>query len=47
MKDVPQKELKDLQGKIKLALSDITLSEKIRLRILTPLQALKSIVLQV
>jgi hypothetical protein len=40
MKDVPQKELKDLQGKIKLALSDIILSEKIRLRILTPLQAL-------
>ena len=40
MKDVPQEELKDLQGKIKSALSDITLSEKIRLRILTPLQAL-------
>ncbi len=40
MKDVPQEKLKDLQGKIKSALSDITLSEKIRLRILTPLQAL-------
>ena len=40
MKDVPQEELKDLQGKIKSALSDIILSEKIRLKILTPLQAL-------
>jgi hypothetical protein len=40
MKDVPQNELKNLQGKIKLALSDITLSKKIDLRILTPLQAL-------
>ena len=40
MKDVPQEELKDLQGKIKSALSDITLSRKIQLEILTPLQAL-------
>jgi uncharacterized protein YjbI with pentapeptide repeats len=40
MKDVPQEELKDLQGKIMSALSDITLSRKIQLEILTPLQAL-------